>query len=139
MPIQKNQPLSDQPNLMSEEKRNWWLQPWRKQGMEQPRVAVLHTAMNTTPRPTNPNQSIASGFMKLNKFHDRESGEVWKAIQGIDPNFFNTYPRRKGTKLTEAFIRATIGEAAQAFYRHGLTAYGKPKLRKQPHAPLAAI
>ena len=137
--IRKHEPLNDQSNLMSEEKRKWCAQPWRKTGMEQPRIAVFQTAMNTTPRPTNPKESIACGYMKLNKFHDRESGEIWKAIEKLNPHFFDTYPRRSGTKLTETFIRAVIGEIAQAFYRHGVAAYGKPKLRKNSNAPLAAI
>jgi hypothetical protein len=45
--------------------------------------------------------------------------------------------------MTEPEKRAAIGEAARSFYRHGLSAYGKPGLRKQspstPNAPLGAI
>lgn len=140
MAICEHEPLSKQPNLMSREKREWWTTQW-KEGFDQPRVAVLHNTMNTTPRPTKPDQSIASGFMRLNKFHDRESGEILKAILELDPHFFDTYPRLGIDPLTgdqfQLFAKAVIGEAAQAFYRFGLTAYGKPRLRK--NAPLAAI
>lgn len=83
--------------------------------------------------------------MNLNKFHDREPDAVLEIIEEKDPKFFDTFPRKKGTKLTTAFKKAAIGEAARAFYRHGMAAYGKPKLRKPapppppPPKPLATL
>jgi len=143
MPIQEHEPLSTQPNLLSAEKRAWTMVPWSKRALKQPNAAVFQFGMNSTPRPTAPDETIAFGYMSLNKFHDREPEAVLATIEALDPNFFDSYPRKPGTKLDAAFKKAAIGELARAFYRHGLAAYGKPNLRKgaaqSPSVPLAAI
>jgi hypothetical protein len=117
--------------------------PWSKRALKQPNAAVFQFGMNSTPRPTAPDETIAFGYMSLNKFHDREPEAVLATIEALDPNFFDSYPRKPGTKLDAAFKKAAIGELARAFYRHGLAAYGKPNLRKgaaqSPSVPLAAI
>jgi len=118
---------------MSTDKRNWWdavLRQPRPGELKQTRKAALHHVMNTTPRPSNPNEAIEYRYTTNNKFHDREPGVIVDGLLVIDPHFFDTYPRRKGTKLDRAYMGAIIGEAARAFYRHGLAAYGKPDLRK---------
>ncbi len=132
MPIQEHEPLSHEPTLMSADKRAWCSGCWEKRGRKQPRIAVFQFAMNSTPRPTAPGETIAYGYMTLNKFHDREPEELLKEIEKIDPEFFDDYPRKPSTPLDDAFKRAAIGELARAFYRHGLSAYGKPNLRKPP-------
>jgi len=129
---------------MSADKRAWWGAPWSGRALKQPRLAVFHYAMNSTPRPTDPGETVAFGYMSLNKFHDREPEAVLRAIEALDPNFFDSYPRKASTQLDPAYKKAVIGEAARVFYRHGLAAYGKPGLRKQddpptPGSPLAAI
>jgi hypothetical protein len=131
MAIQEHEPLSSEPGLMSIEKRSFWAGLWPKQRHpKQPRLAVLQYAMNGTMRPTAPGESILYGYMTLNKFHDREPEAVLKVIEGLDSDFFAAYPRREDTILDDEFKKAVIGEAARAFFRHGLSAYGKPKLRK---------
>lgn len=139
MSERKHEPLKSDPDLLSEEKRKWIADRRSGGSLEQPRLAVFQTAMNTTPRPTNPKQSIASGYMHNNKFHDREPEALWNAIKEIDPGFFDTYPRKKGTPVDAAFVKAAIGELARVFYRYGLPAYGKPGLRKTDNSPLRAI
>jgi hypothetical protein len=105
--------------------------------MAQPRVAVLQHAMNTTSRLTNPAESIASGYMRNRKFHDREPHRILETIREIDSDFFNTYPRMGKTPPTLDDCKAWIGEAAAAFYKQGRDGYGKPGLRKdhQPATP----
>ena len=79
--------------------------------------------------------------MNLNKFHDRESLAIVEAIEILDPTFFDSYPRGPSTIYDMDFKKAQVGEAAKAFYRHGLAAYGKPGLRSATDstAPLAAL
>jgi hypothetical protein len=129
MPIQEHPPLDSSHELMSPKKRAWWAEVWDKRPLKQPRLAVLQFAMNSTPRPSAPNETIAFGYMNLNKFHDRESLAIVEAIEAIDPTFFDTYPREASTTFDVDFKKAQVGEAAKAFYRHGLAAYGKPGLR----------
>lgn len=120
----------------------WWPMLWPGRPVKQPRLAVLHWAVNSTPRPSHPDETIAYGYMNLNKLHDREPEAILRAIESQDPTFFDTYPRAEGTDLDDAFKKAAIGEAMKAFYRHGLSAYGKPGLRKKPiptGTPLTAL
>lgn len=133
---------------MSATKRSWWAACWPGRPVKQPRVAVLHYAVNSSVRPSAPDESVAFGYVNHNKFHDREPELVLRAIESQDPHFFDSYPRKAGTVLDEAYKKAIVGEAATAFYRHGLSAYGKPGLRKvdggnggasAPPAPLAAL
>ncbi len=98
--------------------------------MKQPNIAVFHHAMNTTGRPSAPDESIAYGYMLLAKFHDREPEAIVKAMEAIDPKWFDAYPRKAGTVLDMKFKRAIVGELARTFYHYGLAAYGKPGLRK---------
>ena len=140
MPIQEHEPLSNEPILPSEEKRKLYASPWGKNG--QTWIMVFHHSMNTTARPTNPNQKIGTGYQINNKFHDRESGVIVDAIEKIDPKWFDPYPRKPTTVLDFEFKKAIVGELARVFYRFGLSAYGKPGLRKQteePNAPLGAL
>lgn len=131
MPIQEHEPLPESTGTMSEEKRKWWDGKWQiPNGLKQTRKALFHHAMNTTPRPTSPDEAIEYGYVTNNKFHDREPEAVVNGMLAVDPHFFNSYPRRETTQLNKAFLRAVIGEAARAFYRHGFAAYGKPDLRK---------
>jgi hypothetical protein len=143
MAIQEHEPLSVEPALPTEERRKHFARPWAKRGIKQPWIAVFHYAMNSTPRPSAPDETIAFGYMNLNKFHDREPEAVVKTIEEVDPNFFDDFPRKPTTALDSAFKKAAVGELARVFYRYGLSAYGKPGLRKQPAptpgTPLAAI
>jgi hypothetical protein len=143
MSIQEHEPLSAEPAVPTEERRKHYASAWTKRGIKQPWIAVFHYAMNSTPRPSAPNETIAFGYMNLNKFHDREPEAVMKVIEEIDPNWFDNIPRKPTTTLDAAFKRAALGELARIFYRYGLSAYGKPNLRKQadpaPGTPLAAI
>jgi len=144
MPIQEHEPLSSEPGLMSADKRAWWAGAWEKRALKQPRMAVLQYAMNSTRRPTAPDETVAYGYVSLNKFHDRESLVVLKTIETLDVQFFDSFPRKSTTALDETFKKAIIGEACRAFYRHGLSAYGKPGLRKHsepldPENPLATL
>ena len=144
MPEQQHLPLESRPSLLSPDKRKWCSEPWEKRQARQPRIAVFQYAMNATRRPSNPDETIAYGYMVLNKFHDREPEAVLRAIQELDPNYFDSYPRKPDTELTEVFKKAIIAELARVFFRYGLAAYGKPGLRKssdvpQLSEPLAAI
>lgn len=129
--IKMHEPLEESSELMGAPKRAWWAGGYRspRTGLMVARVCVLQHVMNTTPRPTEPKESIAFGYMRLNKFHDREPEALVTAIEEIDPGFYETFPRKAGTELTLAFKKAVTGEAARSFYRHGLAAYGKPNLR----------
>jgi len=143
-PEQQHLPLNSNPGLLSEDKRKWCASSWNKRALKQPRIAVFHYAMNSTPRPTAPDETIAYGFMTLNKFHDREPEAIRKTIEALDPEWFDSYPKKEGTDFDDSFKKAVIGELARAFYRHGLAAYGKPGLRKSEsdevtNSPLAAL
>ncbi len=138
--MKEHDPLSDEPVLLSAEKRAWCASPWEKRGRRQPRLAVFQFAMNSTPRPTAPEETISYGYMKLNKFHDREPEAVLAAIDAVDPEFFDSWPRKATTALSSpsewsAFKKGAVGELARAYYRLGLAAYGKPKLRRPKDAP----
>jgi hypothetical protein len=141
----KHEPLDSEPGLMSATKRSWWAAPWDKRPVKQPRLGVFQYAMNSTVRPTAPNESVAYGYVSLSKFHDREPEAVLKAIEALDPSFFDSFPRRDlNAPMDVADKKAAIGDAARVFYRHGLAAYGKPGLRKNKtpatlSAPLAVI
>jgi hypothetical protein len=138
MPEQQFEPLSSEPGLMSEEKRNWCASLLPRNGaIKQPKFIVLLQAMAVTPRPSAPDESILFGYVTLNKFHDREPEAVLKAIENTSPTFFDDYPRRPNTELNDKFKKAVIGEMARAFCRHGLAAYGKPGLRGPKDLPAA--
>lgn len=131
MPV--HSPLAASSSTMSEAKRNFWSAQWRRSSSSigQIRVAVLQHVMNTTPRPTYPDHSLALGYCLHEKFHDREPALIVREIEAIDPAFFDEYPRsRKSQPMTEKEKSAAVGEAARAFYRHGAAAYGKENLRK---------
>lgn len=132
-------PKSESSEIMSPEKRDWWASLWDKKGLKQPRIAVLQFAMNSTPRPTCPEETVAYGYMVGSKFHDKEPELLLSVIEDLDPDFFVTFPRRSLTKLNYAFKKAAIGEAARSFYRHGLAAYGKPGLRKHPDCGASSL
>lgn len=139
MAEKKHEPISGEPTLMSPEKRAWWAATWAaRPSPKQPRLAVLSYVMSATMRPTARDETILHGYMALNKFHDREPELLLAEIEKLDPGFFEAYPRNPGTKLDDAFKRAAIGEAARCFFRHGLSAYGKPGLRRKA-GPLAAL
>jgi hypothetical protein len=130
------EPLSDEPGLMSEDKRLFWSKEWTNPGgIMTPNLALFQYAMNGTLRPTNPRETIAMGYTRGSKFHDREPEAVVKAMLVLNPAFFNSYPRKEGTPVDMQLMKAAVGEAARAFYRHGLSAYGKPGLRKQEPPP----
>jgi len=130
MSIQMHKPLDPTPGLMSEALRRFWEQELpRPSALKQTRVMALHAAMNTLPRPTSPGESIGYGYQRNNKFHDREPAAIREFLEQVDPSFFDSYPRRASTEFTDKSKEAAIGEAARAFYRHGLAAYGKPLLR----------
>lgn len=136
MPIKEHDPLSDEPTLLSPEKRAFCANSWGKPGaFKQAKVMVFHHAMNTTPRPTAPDESIGYGYMNNNKFHDREPKAIQEAIEKVDPTWFDDYPRKASTALDDDFKRGVISELARTFYRYGLAAYGKPGLRKQDDPP----
>lgn len=140
MPIQQHEPLESGPGLMSEAKRQWWAAPRSGGPFKQPRLAVFQHAMNTTPRPTAPSESIAHGYVNNNKFHDREPGLVRKAMEAIESSFFDTFPRKDSEEpMADQTKDAAVGEAARAFYRHGLAAYGKPGKRRPGNQPLTAL
>jgi len=126
----EHEPLSSDPILLSEEKRAWCNKPWTKGQLEQPNIAVVLDRLFKTPRPSNPKQSIARGYTSLNKFHDREPEVALKAIEEIAPDLFNDYPRKPKTIFNDAFKKAAIGELARTYLRYGLSAYGKPDLRR---------
>lgn len=126
----EHDPLSREPAVPSPEKRAFHARPRNGGGLRQPNIAVFHHAMSTTPRPSSPDDSVAFGYMELAKFHDREPEAIVTAIEAIDPAWFDDYPRKPGTKLDDRFKRAVVGELARTFYKYGLSAYGKPGLRK---------
>lgn len=128
-----NSPLAASSSAMSEAKRKFWSAEWRvsDSAIGQTRVAVFHFVMNTTPRPTNLDHSLALGYALNEKLHDREPALIVRKIEEHDPTFFNEYPRsRKSVSMAERDKCAAVGEAARAFYRHGAAAYGKEGLRK---------
>lgn len=140
--VREHDPINEEPLLLSPRKRAWWADLWPGRPVKQPRVAVLQWAMNSTPRPSHPDETVAYGYMNLNKLHDREPEAIVRAIESQDPSFFETYPRSDGTQPDDTFKKGAVGEAARAFYRHGLSAYGKPNLRKKPApsgTPLATL
>lgn len=140
-----HEPISSDPTLPSPDKRTWCHRMWNLRGPKQPWFAVFQYAMNSTMRPSAPDETIAYGYVTLNKFHDREPQIVLKAIEEVDPHYFDDFPRKPTTVLDEDFKCAIIGELARALYRFGLSAYGKPGLRKGagepggPPQPLAAL
>lgn len=142
-----NEPeLNPNPNLMSAEKRAWWAQEWSGHLPKQSRLAVFQYAMNSTIRPTAPDETISFGYLNMDKFHDFEPALILSVIEQQDLSFFDTYPRKRHVFKDEEWIKfkcAIIGEAAKAFYRHGLASYVKPNLRKSKHSsygiPLAAL
>lgn len=132
MAIKQHEPLDSTPELLSEDKRKWFSSLHSTiDSLAQSRLFVFQTAMNATPRPTQPDESIAFGYMRLNKFHDREPEKIVESIELIDKDFFNSYPRREGTLLDLQFKKQVVSEAARTFYKFGLASYGKPKLRKE--------
>lgn len=113
--------------------------------MKQPRVAVCQYAMNATPRRTRPDETLAYGYMDMNhnRFHDREPEAILRVIEELDPEFFDTYPRNRGTASADRFKRMVVGEAAREFCRQGRAAYGIPGLRSDSDGddrpPLARV
>jgi len=143
--MKKHQPILPA-TMMSKEKRDWWAAPWRRPtpGLQQPRMAVLHFVMNTTPRETAPAESIAFGYLRNDKLHDREPAALLRAIAAIDPNFFEGFPQKLGTSADRVLAFA-LSDAIRAFYRHGLHAFGIPGRRKvdddddDPSPPLGGL
>jgi len=131
MSVKKHEPLIQQPSLMSPEKRDFWSATWpARPSPKAPRMAVLFYAVSATMRPTARDETVLHGYVSLNKFHDREPELVLKAIESLDPAFFDDYPRKPGTGLTAAFKKAAIGEAARQFFRFGM-AFDPPDFRKR--------
>lgn len=128
MPIRQHEPIESGSGLTSEPKRQRRAKPWAGKALRQPRAAALQHAMNTTPRPTAPSESVAHGYMNSNKFHDREPGLARQAMEKLDPSFFDTFPR----KGPDSPMSSQAKDAARALYRHGLAACGKPALRSEP-------
>lgn len=132
-------PLDGSAALMSEPRRRFWATRLpRKSSLGQTKIMVFHNAMNTTPRPSNPADSIGAGYQESEKLHDREPERLVRAIETLDPNFFDDFPRQDmSAPMAMTEKGAAVGEAARAFYRHGLPGYGKPALRAD--TPISAI
>ncbi len=128
-PVAEHEPLSADAIQLSEEKKAFCAKPWIKQGVKQPHIAVFNYACQSTPRPSDPKETIAYGAMNLNKLHDHEPEAIIKAIEAVDPNWFDTYPRKPGTNFDMNFKKKVVSELARTFFRYGLNAYGKPGLR----------
>ncbi len=123
-------PKDNKPTPMSAAKRDFWNGPFvSPSGITTCRLAVFHYAMNSTVRPTDPSQTIAYGYVQGNKLHDREPELLVQVILAQDPNFFDSYPRKPGAPVTMDLMKTAVSDAARAFYRHGMPAYGKPGLR----------
>ena len=114
----------------------FWAAPIDRQSpLAQPRLALLHHVMNTTPRITDSSQSIAVFYMspETGKFHDREPGLIVQRIEETAPAFFDEFPRRDTTPMTAEAKKAAVGRAAKAYYRLGRAGYAKPALRANSH------
>ena len=124
-------PLEDSTSLMSESRRKFWASAvHRRSPLKQSHLLVLQSVMGITARPTDPSESIEFGYQNKLKFHDREPELIVEGIEDMVPDFWADYPRQDMKKpMTMQEKKAAVGEAAKAFYRHGLPGYGKPALR----------
>jgi hypothetical protein len=141
--VAEHEPLSDEPEELSPAKRNWCNQPWTKRGYKTPHIAVFFFVVFGENRPSAKDEKLAWGIVALNKLHDKEPGYIVQKIEEVDPEWFNSYPRKPSTTFDLAFKKVVVGELAKAYLRFGRTGYGKPELRgpkdKQSDGTLAAL
>lgn len=121
-------------SLMSEPRRAFWASFWSGSSLQQSKLMVFQHAMNTTPRPTNPSQSIGYAFQKQEKLHDREPALLVAEMEALDPHFFDEYPRQDMSQPMSMSAKcAAVGVAARHFYRHGIA--GRSALPGLPGDP----
>lgn len=140
----EHEPLESSFVTLSEPKRTWWWAQWSKRpSPKQPRQAVLCYVASATMRPSAPNETILFGYLHSEKgLYDGEPEALLQAIEDLDSEFFDTFPRKPETALDATFKKAAIGDAMRAFFRCGIPAHGKKNLRKEAvpqSGPLATI
>jgi hypothetical protein len=108
--------------------RERWLRTEIKEGLC--RCTAIAKAVSMTKRPTKPNQTVWDGYYQMEKLHDREPQLVSQTLIKKWPNFWDGFPVRgeNTTKKQHEFI----GDWCKAYIHHGISSYGKPKLRRQP-------
>jgi hypothetical protein len=108
--------------------RERWLRTEIKEGLC--RCTAIAKAVSMTKRPTKPKQTVWDGYYQMEKLHDREPQLVSQTLIKKWPNFWDGFPVRgeNTTKKQHEFI----GEWCKAYIHHGISSYGKPKLRRQP-------
>lgn len=113
--------------FLSPAKLNWFKTEVRE-GLS--RCAAIANVLTRTARPTNPSQTLWDSLFINLKFHDREPDLVVKVLEEQWPNFFDLMPVRGGSVITIEKKKELVGEWCRSFIRLGLSAYGKPGLRK---------
>jgi hypothetical protein len=127
--VAEHEPISDEPEELSPAKGSWCDQPWSKRGKKQPMIGVFLFVVMGNTRPSNEDETLAFGYVSLNKFHDKEPELIVQKIEEIDPEWFNSFPRKPSTPFDLKFKKAVVGELAKQYLRRGRAAYGKPDLR----------
>jgi len=122
-------------DILSLEKMQWWHRQNPPKGgkLANPKVALLVYVASTTPRPTDPTESILNGYVRLEKLHDHEPQALVDGILRLDPNFFDEFPNNGFPESAphQLKMRAAVGEALRSFIRLGLPTYDQPGLRTQ--------
>jgi hypothetical protein len=124
----QHEPLGGR-NFYSNEKANWFMGEPRP-GLT--RCEAIANVLTSTLRPTDPTRTLWNSVYTKMKFHDKEPELVVEELEKRWPGFFVGLPTRTGPTRTPTLDqkKEIIGEWAKSHIRLGLSAYGKPGLRK---------
>ena len=123
----KHDPLAVDREFFSEVKEQWLRS--RTPGTHQrTRITALLNVLTTIARPTSRAETIADGYLKARKLHDKEPALVVKMLEERYPKFFANFPTR--TVLSDTIKKAFVGEFCKVYLNQGQRQYGKVGLRK---------
>jgi hypothetical protein len=112
-------------NFLSPAKQDWFRTGVRE---HLSRCAAIANVLTRTARPSNPSQNMWDSIYINLKLHDGEPEVIVKALEAQWPNFFDLMPCRGPVTLDKK--KEIVGEWCKSHIRLGLSAYGKPNLRK---------
>jgi len=92
------------------------------------RESIFVRVLTETIRPTNKDENLYDGYVRMDKFHDKEPEHIVKTLEMRYPEFFDSLPHRGD--LTFGKKKCSVGIFAKYRIKHGRSAYGKPTLRK---------
>lgn len=107
---------------------------------EATRKTIIDNVMTSTPRPSNPKQTISDQAFLADKLHDGEPDVVITRIEAICPKLFNDLPRRDDTvKPNITQKKQFLCNYIRHFYHLGERKYEKPSFGQVAPALVAII